>query len=259
MELIILKNKDSEKNTMTLPVALYPNNFMQDKSEGAAYHAKTIILGVCDDELVADDLISAGLANGRSKEQILKDLENERNVKLTRLAQSFIVDDGINRYQLSVKGPFSSESEQFSNEKHSIEISSHAKPNAKKLFAKASVVIRQGNSRKPEITEVKDLKSMSENALTKGGFLEIKGTNIKVCGDNADVGLYFEGVDDSAKTVMLQAKDLGINTQGRIACVVPQELEAGTYRIKIVTQFMGGNTLFRKEPQTAVYGSFAVV
>lgn len=258
MNLYILQNEKSEKNSMTLPVALYPNSFFQDKSDGAAYHAKTTILGVCDDALVADDLIAFGLANGRSKEQILKDLENERNVKLSRLAHSFIVDDGINRFQLSVKGPFSSESEQFSSEKHSIEISSHAKPEAKKLFAGASVVIRQGNSRKPEITEVKDLNSMSENVLTKGGFLEIKGTNIKICGGNENVGLYFEGADDILKTVKLSAGKIGINTPGRIACVVPQSLESGTYRIKVVTQFMGGNTQFRKEPQTAVYGSFAV-
>lgn len=72
-----------------------------------------------------------------------------------------MIDDGINRSQLKVKGSFGSESELFSSEKHSIDISSHSTVAAKKVFADIVPVIRQGNSKKPAITEIYDAKSKS--------------------------------------------------------------------------------------------------
>lgn len=243
---------------VSIPEALYPNTFKQDEDGKAIFHARTTTLGNCDDEMIADDLIAAGLNNGRSKEQILNDMAAERFARLLRLAKSFVVNDGINRYQIVVKGKFNSESEQFSSEKHSVEISVHATPQANELFEGVSVVIRQGNSRKPEITEVNDIKSKSKDTLTKGGFLEIVGANIKICGEKEENGLYFVNTADSSKTVKLSADELGFNTSTKVACVVPLSLESGSYSIRLVTQFMGGNKIFRKEAQTAVFGTFTV-
>lgn len=169
-----------------------------------------------------------------------------------------MIYDGINRSQLKVKGSFDSESELFSSEKHSIDISSHSTAAAKKVFADIVPVIRQGNSKKPAITEIYDTKSKSAGTLTKGGSLEIKGANIKICGDSENFALYFENTVDSSKTVKLKPDEFGMNTSTRIACVVLLELENGTYSIKVVTQFMNSSSVFRKESQSASYSSFVV-
>lgn len=130
-------------------------------------------------------------------------------------------------------------------------------PGQTNFLKKVRPVIRQGNPRKPEITAVYDVKSKSGDTLTKGGFLEIKGVNIKICGENPNVWLYFVSTDDSLQSVKLTVEELGRNSNTTIACVVPAELKTGTYRIRIVTQFLGGKQ-FRKEPQNYVYGNFII-
>lgn len=241
-----------------LPVALYPNKMLTDKDGKNKLYAMTVVRGVCTLEDLVNDIVASGLNEEFSKEQILNLLNLVNNAKLARLAEAFTVDDGITRLLLRVKGSFESESDTFSTERHSIEISSSTISEANKYFEKLRPAIRQGNSKKPAITAVYDVRSKSGNMLTKGGFLEIKGVNIKICGENQDVGLYFVNTDDSSQTVKLAVEELGINASTRIACVVPQNLVSGSYRIKVVTQFMGGTNLFRKEPQDYVYGNFTV-
>lgn len=205
----------------------------------------------------ANDIMIAGLNGDLTLEQLLRAMELAKYARLARLADGYDVDDGINKTHLKVNGPFESESESYSSEKHSIGISSHPTAEAKAIFSKIVPSIRQGNTIKPEITSVYDLKSKSGSVLTRGGFLEIKGANIKICGDSSEAALYFVNKDDSSKTVKLLADDLGMNKAACLACVVPSELETGSYTIKIVTQFMGGKT-FRKEAQSVTYGTFAV-
>lgn len=240
-----------------LPVALYPNKLFKGKDGKASYYAMTIIRDTCFDEDIANDIIVSGLNEGLSKIQILRVMELVRNAKLARLADAYAVDDGISRMQLKVKGGFDSDSENFSTEKHSVEIALHPTSDAKKYFEKLRPVIRQGNSKKPVITGIYDVKSKSGDTLTKGGYLEIRGTGMKICGDNENVGLYFENTEDSSDIVKVSADELGQNVGSTLACVVPSELKSGTYRIKVVTQFMNGKT-FRKTPQEAVFGNFTV-
>lgn len=240
-----------------LPVALYPNKLFQGKDGKAGYYAMTIIRDTCFDEDIANDIIVSGLNEGLSKAQLLRIMELVRNAKLSRLADAYAVDDGISRMQLKVKGTFDSESEAFSTEKHSVEIAMHPTSDAKKYFEELRPVIRQGNSKKPVITGIYDVKSKSGDTLTKGGYLEIRGTCLKICGDNENVGLYFENTEDSSDVVKVSAEELGQNVGSTLACVVPSELKSGTYRIKVVTQFMNGKA-FRKASLEAVFGNFPV-
>lgn len=235
---------------------------VQDKNGKISYYAMTIIRGVCRNGDIANDMLEAGLNDELpeklSKEQILKIMSYERKAKIARLSDGYAVDDELNKNQLKIKGSFDSEMEPFSGKKHSVEISSQPSSSIKGAFEKIVPEIRQGNSRRPEITEVNDSRSKSSETLTKGGFLEIKGVNIKICGNSENVGLYFVNSEDSSKTVRLGADDIGINKSTLVACVVPPELESGSYSIKIVTQFMGSPTSFRKDCQTAAFGNFSV-
>lgn len=257
MNINTLTTKELEHKDGTLPVALYPNNMAKNKNGKNSFYAMTIIRGRCDDKDIANDIVIAGMNGDLTLEQLLRAMELAKNARLARLADGYAVDDGINKSQLKVNGPFESESENYSSEKHSISISSHPTAEAKAVFSKIIPSIRQGNTIKPEITSVYDLKSKSGSVLTRGGYLEIKGANIKICGDSGEVALYFVNKDDSSKTVKLLVDDLGSNKASCLACVVPAELESGTYSIKIVTQFMGGKS-FRKESQSVTYGVFAV-
>ena len=96
------------------------------------------------------------------------------------------------------------------------------------------------------ITEVFDLETKGSEVLTRNGFLEIKGTNIAVQGQNEEVGLYFVNTEDESKNVKLGAEKLGRNTSGSLCGVVPSELEEGTYRLMIRTQSLSGKVLSKE-------------
>ena len=249
MNLNTLSYNEIEHKSGNLPVALYKNSMLADTK--ASYYAQTITRGICSDEDIANDIIVSGLNDGLTKEQILRLLNVTRNARLARLLDGYAVDDGIKRSLLHVKGGFDSESDTFSRERHSVDISSYTTHAAKQVLAEIKPVIRLGNARHPVITAVRDVKSKSADTLTKGGYLEIRGKNIRIYGDDQEVGLYFVNEQDSSKTVRLSADDLGINKPTCLACVVPAELEAGTYRIQVATQFMSGKA-FRKEVLFAV-------
>ena len=147
---------------------------------------------------------------------------------------------------VKVLGSFESENEAFNREKHSLDIGFRASKKVLSILSTLKVIISMGHSSNPEITKVTDLESGSNDKLTPNGFLNIEGTNLTIAGDDEKVGLYFKNTLDSTKDVKLGVKKMGVNNPSKLACVVPQ-LEAGTYQLKIITQFSKGKA-FRKVP-----------
>ncbi len=237
----------SETKAGNLPVALYPNKMRQDTDGKLTYYAKTINRGVCTNADLADDIIASGQNDGLSKEQIQRIAERLNEAKMQRVSDGYTVDDGINRFCARVKGTFDSDSDTFSTDRHAIGLSVHPSAAANERLSSLRPVIRQGNEIKPVVTDVFDLESKGNAVLTRGGFLNISGTNIRIGGDSEEVGLYFMHSQDDTKDVKLSAEKLGINTQTRLACVIPSGLEAGTYRLKVVTQALSSKT-YRKKP-----------
>lgn len=166
---------------------------------------------------------------------------------LDRVANSNTVDCGLGVFGAKLNGTFETESDSYNREKHSIDLGFRSGKPVRELFKKLEVVIRQGNSTKPMISDVYDLESGGVENLTKGGFLEITGSNLTLQGEDASVGLYFVNVEDESKTVKLDCSKMGINSSSQLACVVPTTLSAGNYRIRVVTQFAKSRTP-RKDP-----------
>ncbi|MDE7290532.1 MAG: DUF4469 domain-containing protein [Treponemataceae bacterium] len=237
----------SETKAGNLPVVLYPNKMRQDTDGKLTYYAKTINRGVCTNADLADDVIASDQNDGLSKEQIQRIAKRLNEAKMQRVSDGYTVDDGINRFCARVKGTFDSDSDTFSTDRHAIGLSVHPSAAANERLSSLRPVIRQGNEIKPVVTDVFDLESKGNAVLTRGGFLNISGTNIRIGGDSEEVGLYFMHSQDGTKDVKLSAEKLGINTQTRLACVIPSGLEAGTYRLKVVTQALSSKA-YRKKP-----------
>ena len=237
---------DSDSMQGTLPVALYSNQMRREADDRLTYFARIICRGTCTNTDIVNDIVANRLNGGLSKEQLLKAADLFMNARLSRIADGYAVDDGISRICAKVNGSFESEFDTFSTERHSIGLSCHATASAKNALSSLRSAIRQDTLAKPVITAVRDLESGRDDTLTRGGFLDIRGANICIGGESEDVGLHFEHAEDSGKSVLLSAKKLGTNTASRIACVVPQELSEGSYRIRIVTQLTTGK-LQRKD------------
>ena len=257
MNLNTLSKSQSDYKSGSLPVALYPNKMRQNNDGKLSYYVRLISRGVCTNTDIVNDVMANGLNGDLSKEQLLRAAELFTNARLSRVSDGYIVDDGICRICAKITGTFESESDTFSTERHGVTLSAHATASAKEVLADLRPVIRQGNSAKPIITDVYDLESGSQDTLTRGGFLDIRGANICIGGDAENVGLHFEYIGDSKKNVRLTAKKLGTNTTTHIACVVPLNLAEGSYRLRIVTQFTNPKPL--KKPLSFLYESLFTV
>jgi hypothetical protein len=102
------------------------------------------------------------------------------------------------------------------------------------------------------IYEVTDVASQLKNGhITRNGMLVVDGKNIKVEGavDQPSIGVYFD--DGGGDSVRIDANALGVNTAGKIVLLVPN-LNAGTYHIRVVTQYSHGGTLL-KEPRVITF------
>ena len=247
MNINTLSAQEIDYKSGSLPVALYPNNMRKDDGKETSYFARVVTRGTCSLEELADDLIVTGVVQGFSKEQLVKIGMAFNNAKIDRLMNGFVVDDGISRACSKIYGSFASKTEAFSSERHSIGVSFSVNAKVKKLLATLNPVIRQGNSLEPQIVAVCDVESGSSERLTRGGFLNITGSNICVVGDNESVGLYFVDVADPANEVKIPVKKIGVNTAVHVACIIPADLNIGSYRIKLVTQYSRSKVL-RKEP-----------
>ena len=99
----------------------------------------------------------------------------------------------------------------------------------------------------PAIIEVKDAISGTTNeTLTPNGVIQLWGSNVKVDGDHADVGLWFvPETGDAVKATVLVS-----NKPSSVIAMIPA-LAAGAYTLRLVTQHSGSNLL--KTPRTIVY------
>ena len=257
MNINTLNSTDAEHKSNEVPFALYKNSLNGKAAD--SYYARVINQGTCTTEDLVCDIITAGLNKSYSKEELLSIATLLRNAKLARILSGCCVDDGFSRSSLRLSGVFRSKNDSYSSERHALSVACAVTAETKELVKEIVPVIRQGNSIAPEITDIYDLETKGSESLTRGGFLDIRGTNIEIQGENEDVGLYFVNCDDESKTVKLPVEKLGRNEPKRISCVVPQEMESGSYRIMIKTQYISGknssketkSTVFKQEFKTA--------
>jgi hypothetical protein len=87
--------------------------------------------------------------------------------------------------------------------------------------------------------------------ITPGGGVNLSGVKIKIVGDEPGVGLYLDEVNTSAEVTIPKAAIL-INDPSKITFIVPADLPAGDYKLKIVTQY-STNQVLLKEPRTYVF------
>lgn len=251
-----LLNDDEDEGTGALPIALYPNNMRRDADGKQSYYGKVIFRKTLTLANLARD--ASNQNSSLDENTLLYHWKILNELIIDRVQNGYIVDTGIGTFFAKVVGVFATENDSFNSERHSIELSFRIGKKAQEIFAKVKAVIRQGNRATPEITSVFDLNSGSDKTLTRGGFLTITGKNITIAGDDSAVGLYFENVDDTAKSLRIPAERIGDNTSTRLALVVPTELADGRYQIKIITQFTRGKQN-RKEPLTFTFPTIFTV
>ena len=258
MNLNTLAAEEADYKSGSLPVALYPNAMRREKDGKQTFFARPIIREHLSMDDIASDMVVAGVNGGMTREQIVSLWKNINCAVLDRVANSCSVDTGLCLCSTRISGTFGTDNEEFSRKRHCIGMAFRTDRDVSEKLNSLNVVIRQGNSARPQIANIRDLESDSDDILTPGGYLEITGSNLMLFGEDPSVGLYFESEDKPENTVVLGKEKMGMNSPSKLACVVPAALAAGSYRIKIVTQFMNSKVQ-RKKPLAFVHDtSFTV-
>lgn len=220
--------------SVKMAVALYPNTMRKDKDNKTTYHARTIYRNKLNMENIANDILVTGALKGYSKEQILEVSRVVNYAIIDRVLNGVVVETELGSYSARVTGCFESNSSDFNSEKHHVDVFFRSGKKVKDLASKITPKNAQGNIVSPHLLTYHDVVSGGDEKLTPGGLFLITGKNLCVTGDNPDVGLYFVNTGDESKTVKIEQSLLGINTQSKLAFVVPQ-LESGTYVLKLLT------------------------
>ncbi|MEC5173369.1 DNA-binding domain-containing protein [Chryseobacterium nepalense] len=166
-----------------------------------------------------------------------------------QLCDGYSVNTGYFTASTTIRGVFDSPAETFNKDKHSIIFQFNQGEKLRAEIPTIEVNILGVADASSMILQVKDVKSGSVNdLLTPGRNLRISGSKLKLAGDDPSVGIFFTDTVSQASTPV-EASDIVTNNPSELMVVIPA-LPAGTYQLKVVTQYAQGNLL--KEPRTAV-------
>jgi hypothetical protein len=191
-----------------------------------------------------------GIGAGLTRSDIVSVLEAEIQVIGTIIAEGGAINTELFNAFPSISGVFDAPDEAFDHGKHQIKINLHPgvvlRAAVSQVKPKRVAAVVTG----PVITSVTDLKTGSINGtLTPGRDLKFSGAKLKITGDKAEVGLYFVPSGGGAE-VKADPSDIVVNNPSEVIAVIPP-LSAGTYRVRIITQFSSGKHL--KTPHTCTF------
>ena len=167
-----------------------------------------------------------------------------------QLGDGYSVNTGYFTASVNIKGVFNSPGETFNPSKHSVQFLFNQGEAMRAELPGVEVEILGVAESGLSIVQVADLKSGTVNdRLTPGRNLRIKGSKLKLAGDNAAVGVYFVNQTTNEST-KVDLDDIVTNNPSELLIIVPP-LAVGTYSLQVTTQY-GGSALL-KEPRSAVF------
>lgn len=173
-----------------------------------------------------------------------------------QLCDGFSVNTGYFNASVSIKGTFESPTENFSKEKHLVLFRFNQGEKLRAEIPNIEVKVMGLADSSATILQVEDYKTGSVNdIITPNRNLKILGQKLKVAGDDPTVGIFFVDTTTGLETAVAP-EDIVNNNPSELIILIPS-LDAGTYTLKIVSQFAG--SVFLKEPRTTEYDKVLTV
>ncbi|USL94931.1 DUF4469 domain-containing protein [Riemerella anatipestifer] len=176
------------------------------------------------------------------------DIITRFNRKASELVlNGYSVNTGLVYMRPAIKGVFYDKT--WDKEKHSVYVNVNQGTDLRKAANDTKVEILGEQSSPMSVFSITDkVTGKADGTLTKGKNAEIKGTYIKIDGDNPKNGIVFKNLD-TQNEIKLAKDNIVINEPSRVLILVPSDLEAGNYELSITTQSSTGSVLL-KEPRT---------
>ena len=169
-----------------------------------------------------------------------------------RLCDGFSINAGWFNVQANIRGVFNSPNEGFNPEKHTVSFEFHQGSLLRKELGSVEVEIQGVAEQSFYIAQVTDIKTgLVNDLLTPNRNLRIQGSKLKVAGESEANGIFFVNQANQQR-VKVDATDIVNNNPSELIIVIPA-LEAGSYKLELVTQFSTSPRQLLKEPRTAVF------
>ncbi len=226
----------------TLRAWIRKNQLTEDPND---YMASAVVNGSIGINDIVDELQNEGM---ELKRETVIDIVSRFNRKAADLVLSgYNVNTGLVYMRPVIKGVFYDKT--WNPELNSVYVAINQGLDLRNAVAETVVEILGEQADPLEILSLTDTTTgKTDGTLTKGRNAELKGSYLKITGENPDCGIAFRHIATQAVT-KLAPGDIVLNEPSRLLVLVPATLEAGEYELSVTTQFTGGNTLL-KAPRT---------
>ena len=235
----------------TLKAWIRKNQLTDDPNDYMASVAVSGSIGVSD---IVDELQKEGM---EIKRETVIDIISRFNRKAADLVLSgYNVNTGLVYMRPVVKGVFYDKT--WKPETNPVYIAINQGLDLRNAVAETVVEILGEQADPLEILSITDnTTGKTDGTLTPGRNAELKGSYMRIAGDNPDCGIYFKNVATQAIT-KLAPGDIVLNEPSRLLILVPATLNKGEYELILTTQFTSGNITL-KTPRTVIFGTPVVV
>jgi hypothetical protein len=227
------------------------NNLTEYPNDYSALVSTRVSVGVAE---VVDELVSEGM---EIKRETAIDIITRFNRKSAELVVSgHNVNTGLVYMRPVITGVFYDKT--WDAEKNPVYVAINQGADLRAAIANTTVEILSIQPDPIEIVSLTDTTTgKTDGTLTKGRNAEMKGSYLKVVGENPDCGISFRNTATKDIT-KLATSDIVLNEPSRLLILVPTGLVAGEYELSVTTQFTGGGAVL-KQPRTIIFGIPVVI
>ena len=197
-------------------------------------------------------LIDAFMAEGTElkRETIESVVTRYNRLCATHALQGWTVDTGLVYMRAIVTGAFYGK--KVDPERNSVYVAVTQSADIRREAAQTRIEILGEMPDVMYILQVTNMQSKaSDGTLTRGRNAMVEGSYLKIAGDDPACGVYLTNAETGAD-VRLDADLVVTNDPSKLLLLIPADLPAGAYRLKVVTQFTSSNKLL-KSPREAVF------
>jgi hypothetical protein len=174
-----------------------------------------------------------------------------------QLADGFSIENDFYTLRLKIGGTVDHPNGKIDPAKNKVEITFRKRKALDDTLSHVTVEIEGVAENTAYIAEALDVASGTiDERLTPGSVIVVLGSRIKVEGDDPSCGLYLVNAADGAAIKV--TGNFVENHASRLAAQLPA-LAAGTYRVRVVTRYSGGNTLLKEARQIDYNVDFTVL
>ena len=184
---------------------------------------------------------------GLRRETILHVFELEKRVIKRLLMSGHAVNTGLYHASVAFRGLI--QNSRWDAEENEIVVNFNPGADLREAIRKTQVNILGAKPASISVTGVQDVATKADNAsATAGRAFTLTGRNIRIAGQDPAVGLTLIAEDGTETAV---TDDLWvINKPSTVTFIIPAQMEAGTYTLRLTTQFSGHSTTLLKTPRS---------